>query len=168
MRYMAIDVGEKRTGLAIGDDRSGIVTPLEVIACVGAARLAALRKAVDRHGPDALVVGLPVNMDGSPAATARKVRAVAGEFARELALPVHFFDERLTSFDADERMSQTGLTHQQKKQWRDALAAAAILRDFLAARTRPPEVEVPPPPESPPDADDDDVRDDLSDSGASR
>jgi len=66
MRYLAIDLGAKRTGLAAGDDVVGLVQPVEVVQVPrGPALLDALARAVDRHGPDALVVGLPLNMDGS-------------------------------------------------------------------------------------------------------
>jgi putative Holliday junction resolvase len=94
----------------------------------------ALAKAVDRHGPDAIVLGMPLNMDGSEGAAAKDVRAFAAELAARTRLPVHLQDERLTSFEADARMAQSGRTHKQKKELRDALAAAAILEDWLDAR----------------------------------
>ena len=69
--------------------------------------------------------------EGAPAKAARTVGAALGE---AVGLPVHFQDERLTSADADWSMAQSGMTHKEKKALRDALAAAAILRDFLATR----------------------------------
>ena len=82
--------------------------------------------------PMRLIVGWPVNMDGTPGPAAKSARAFADEAATRFGLPVHLQDERLTSADADESMARTGLTHGQKKQRRDALAAAAILRAFFA------------------------------------
>jgi putative holliday junction resolvase len=132
MRYLAIDLGAKRTGLAVGDDATRIVTPLEIIATSNAAeRLRQIARAVADHEPDALVVGLPVNMDDSPAAAAKSVQNFAAELGQRFKLPVHLIDERLTSYAAEQQMNQTGLTHKGKKSRRDALAAAAILRDFL-------------------------------------
>ena len=139
MRYLAVDLGAKRTGLAAGDDVTRLVQPVEVLQVPrGPALMDALAKAVDRHGPDAIVVGMPLNMDGSEGAAAKDVRAFAADLAARTRLPVHLQDERLTSFEADARMAQSGRTHKQKKELRDALAAAAILEDWLDARKSPP------------------------------
>ncbi len=137
MRYLAIDLGAKRTGLAVGDDATGIASPLDVIVTAAEAeRLRFIARAIDDQGPDALVLGLPLNMDGSEGPAARAARAFAGQLQQRFGLPVHFADERLSSVAADEQMARTGLTHKGKKRRRDALAAAAILRAYLA--TRPP------------------------------
>jgi putative Holliday junction resolvase len=133
MRYLAVDVGDKRTGLAAGDDVVRLVQPVEVIQVPrGPALLAALARAVERHGPDALVVGLPLNMDGSEGGAAKSVREFGALLAERTRLPVHYQDERLTSFEADERMARSGRTHREKRALRDALAACAILEGFLA------------------------------------
>jgi putative Holliday junction resolvase len=133
MRYLAVDVGDKRTGLAAGDDVVRLVQPVEVIQVPrGPALLAALARAVERHGPDALVVGLPLNMDGSEGGAAKSVREFGALLAERTQLPVHYQDERLTSFEADERMARSGRTHREKRELRDALAACAILEGFLA------------------------------------
>jgi putative pre-16S rRNA nuclease len=132
MRYLAIDLGEKRTGLAVGDDVTGIVSPLGAINTVGAdERLRQLGLAINEQGPDALVLGVPLNMDGSEGPGVTRARAFAKELAGRFDLPVHLADERLTSAAADDQMAQSGLTRGQKKARRDALAAAAILRNFL-------------------------------------
>lgn len=133
MRYLAIDLGDKRTGLAVGDDATGIVTPLDVIVTGSAPeRLRLVQRAVDDQGPDELVVGLPLNMDGSEGPAAKKVRGFALDLSTRCGLAVRFVDERLTSVVADEQMARSGLTHKGKKRRRDALAAAVILRAFLA------------------------------------
>jgi putative Holliday junction resolvase len=137
MRYLAIDLGDKRTGLAVGDDEVGIASPLRVIEkpiTPGDELLSELARAVDEHRPGGLVIGLPLNMDGSEGARAKSVRAFATRLAAHAALPIHFHDERLTSDAADWEMARSGLTRGQKKHRRDALAAAAILRDFFASR----------------------------------
>ncbi|MFM8639643.1 MAG: Holliday junction resolvase RuvX [Planctomycetota bacterium] len=133
MRYLAIDLGDRRTGLAAGDDVVRLVQPVEVLQVPrGPALLDALARAVDRHGPDALVVGLPLNMDGTEGGAARSVREFGALIAERTRLPVHYQDERLTSFEADERMARSGRTHREKRELRDALAACAILEGFLA------------------------------------
>lgn len=144
MRYLAIDLGDKRTGLALGDAITGIASPLETIELpidrrAGDDLLVALLRVIDRElGPPGsggeIVVGLPLNMDGSEGSRAKLVQAFAQRLAAAAARPVHLHDERLSSVDADARMARTGLTHGQKKKRRDALAAAAILRSFLTDR----------------------------------
>jgi putative Holliday junction resolvase len=132
MRYLCIDLGDKRTGIAAGDDVTRIATPVEAVNTANPQeRLRQLLKIIEREGPDALVVGLPLNMDGSEGPSAAKVRDFIATLAEQTKLTVHAFDERLTSAAADEQMAQSGLTHKQKKARRDALAAAAILRGFF-------------------------------------
>ena len=135
MRYLAVDLGAKRTGLAAGDDVVRLVQPVEVVQVSrGPALLDALARAVDRHGPDELVVGLPLNMDGTEGAGAREAREFGALLAARVGIPVRFQDERLSSFEADERMARSGRTHREKRELRDALAACAILEAWLAAR----------------------------------
>ena len=141
MRFLAIDLGDKRTGLAVGDDVMGLVTPAEVLsvpisADAGNSLRAAVVRAIEAHlGPrDAVVVGLPLNMDGTEGPRAKLARSFGEEIARASGRAVHFQDERLTSAEADWSLAGSDLTHKQRKGVRDALAAAAILRDFLAQR----------------------------------
>ncbi len=139
MKFLSIDLGDQRTGLAVGEEEFALVTPLEVLAIPAAqeARLIeALRAAAVKHAPDALVIGLPLNMDDdSEGPAAKKCRALGDRIATALNLPVHYQDERLTSADAEWQLAGSGLTHKQKKEKRDALAAATILRDFFARRS---------------------------------
>lgn len=134
MRFLAIDLGDKRTGIAAGDDLTGIITPLQTIATAPHLRLEELMKVVTSHKPDAIILGVPLNMDGSEGPAAKVARAFGDALSKRANLPVHCHDERLTSFAADQAMNQTGRTHKRKKQLRDALAAAEILRDFLDSR----------------------------------
>ena len=134
MRYLAIDLGDVRTGIASGDDVLRLATPVKVIEASGDALLHALDAVIDQHGPDALVIGLPLHMDGRESPRSTAARAFGAAAGVRWSLPVHFQDERLTSFDADQRMARSGRTHAQKKAIRDALAACALLEDFLAPR----------------------------------
>jgi putative Holliday junction resolvase len=146
MRFLAIDLGDRRTGLASGDSVTGTVSPLEVLevpidAASGAMLLEAIARAVSEQigerSPGELVVGLPLNMDGTEGPRARLVRAFAARIEKRTGRRVHFQDERLTTAEADWALAGSGLTRQRKKERRDALSAAAILRDFLASRRRP-------------------------------
>jgi putative Holliday junction resolvase len=143
MRYLAIDLGDKRTGVALGDSQTRIVTPLDTVEVDiaiqgGNALLEALARIVDAQlgemgrGPGELVIGLPLNMDGSEGPRARHLRAFAQRLSRRTMRAVRFQDERLTTAAADWAMAGSGLTRGRKKELRDALAAAQILRDFLA------------------------------------
>ena len=148
VRYLAIDLGDKRTGLAVGDSVTTVVAPAGLVEVsvgerAGEALLEALCRAIDEQigsGSRAdLVIGLPLNMDGSEGPRAKLVREFASRLAARTGRAVHFQDERLTSSEADWSMARSGLTRGQKKQRRDQLAAAAILRDFLARdATKPP------------------------------
>jgi putative Holliday junction resolvase len=133
MRYLAIDYGVKRTGLAVGDDLTGQAGPVGMIEADSPGKLLrGLRDAIDEYDPDELVVGIPLNMDGTIGEPAKKIEALCQLLEQHTHLTVHRVDERLTTYEADELMKASGLTRGQKKDRRDALAAAAILRDFLA------------------------------------
>lgn len=133
MRYLAIDLGDKRTGLALGDDITRLVSPVKVLDVPrGPLLLEALVKAVDEQRPDAVVIGLPINMDGTEGPAARSIREFAACLAEKVSIPVHFQDERLSSYAAEQHLNQSGRTRKQKKELRDALAACEVLNDFLA------------------------------------
>jgi putative holliday junction resolvase len=126
VRYLAIDLGDKRTGLAV----KVLETPIDRLLPV----LVREVDAIVGLGPSesrALVVGLPYNMDGTEGPRAKLVRAFAAKLEAATRLRVEWQDERLSSDAADKKMARSGLTHKQKKERRDALAAAAILQGFL-------------------------------------
>ncbi|MBL8764448.1 MAG: Holliday junction resolvase RuvX [Phycisphaerae bacterium] len=139
MRYLAVDLGDARTGLALGDDATRIVSPrgvleIPIARAAGNALLDAVRRAFVESGAGGIVMGLPLNMDGSEGPRAKGVRAFASRLAERCPVPIELHDERLTTAAADWAMARSGLTHGQKKTRRDALAAAELLRDFLSRR----------------------------------
>ncbi|MBT6282870.1 MAG: Holliday junction resolvase RuvX, partial [Phycisphaerae bacterium] len=89
-------------------------------------------KTIEEQDVDALVIGLPLNMDGTPGQRVEITKAFASNLEITTNMQLHFQDERLTSSAAEEKLSGSGKTHKQKKKMRDALAAAEILNDFLA------------------------------------
>ena len=144
MRYLAIDYGEKRTGLAVGDDVPGLATPLGMIETRRSEeRLRQLEVAIQAQGPDALVLGLPLNVDGTDGPEARQARTFAGTLRQHFGLPVHLVDERYSSEAADAQLNQAGWRGRQKKARRDAVAAATILSDFFTMNQRPPAEPLP-------------------------
>jgi putative Holliday junction resolvase len=134
VRFLAIDLGDRRTGLAVGDDETGLATPLSVVECAPGELVERLAGAIDDHAPDAIVIGLPLNMDGSEGPRAKAARVTGAELAARFARTVHYQDERLTSFAAEGQLARSGHTRKGKKRRLDALAAAEILRDFLDER----------------------------------
>ena len=133
MRYLALDLGERRTGLAAADDVTGVASPWRVIEqrVDTEAWRKAVEAAVAEYGPDALVIGYPLNMDGTESPGAKRARERAEALRDGTGRATYLVDERLTSDAADDVMSQSGWTHKQKKKRRDALAAAAVLERFL-------------------------------------
>ena len=116
----------------MGDDDTKLVSPAGVLEIPrGEALVDAIMKEVAKHEPGAIVIGLPLNMDDTEGDRAKIAREFASDIKKRCELPVHLQDERLTSYAADQRMARSGRTHRQKKQLRDALAAAEILQDFL-------------------------------------
>jgi putative Holliday junction resolvase len=132
MRYIAVDLGDKRTGIAVGDDELRMAQPVCVLDVpIGEQLVDAIVKTIAQQGVDAIVMGLPLNMDGSPGQRVAITKCFADLLQIATGMPIHFQDERLTSSAAEEKLSQSGKTHKQKKKVRDAIAAAEILSDFL-------------------------------------
>ena len=132
MNYLAVDLGDKRTGLAVGDDIVRIVQPITVLETpIGQQLINEIQSAIKEHGIDCIVMGLPLNMDGSESQRSELTKTFAERLQDQVNVPINFQDERLTSAAAEEHLNQSGKTHKQKKKLRDALAAAEILKDFL-------------------------------------
>jgi putative Holliday junction resolvase len=132
MRILAVDLGDVRTGLAAGEDVTGTVQPLEVIVERDEqGRLEKIAAAIAEFGPDLILVGLPINMDDTEGPRALAARAFGARLSERTGLPVDFHDERLSSFEADESLKGSGLTHKGKKKVQDAIAAAHILQDWM-------------------------------------
>lgn len=132
MRYLAIDYGLKRTGLAVCDADETLASPLVVLTGQGGL-IEKIRQAVADQAVDAIVFGLPLNMDGTEGGQAKKVRDFAAELTKQIDLPLFFQDERLSSFDAEKKLAALGITRKKKKKHLDAIAAAAILQAFIDA-----------------------------------
>jgi putative holliday junction resolvase len=138
MRFLGIDYGTRRIGLAFGDEL-GIATPLPALTDADAAkRRAGLAAVVKARRVTDLVLGYPYNMDGTTGFKAKEVDAFADQLRADLGLPVHLIDERLTSHMAEAGMTQLELREIRAKGIVDSRAAALILQDFLDQRFPPP------------------------------
>jgi putative Holliday junction resolvase len=130
MRYLAIDYGDKNTGLAICDQAETIASPFAVIE--GQKDL--IKKITDIIGSEnveAVVLGLPLNMDDSKSFQAERVLQFAEQLKKYLNIPIHFQDERLSTFCAEGKLAPAEFTRKKKKKRLDAVAAAEILEAFL-------------------------------------
>jgi putative Holliday junction resolvase len=130
MRYLAIDYGDKHTGLAICDPAETIASPLAVIE--GQKDL--IKKITDivkSENVGAIVLGLPLNMNDSQGFQAEHVFQFAEQLRAYLQIPIHFQDERLSSFAAEGKLAPADFTRRKKKKRLDAVAAAEILETFL-------------------------------------
>lgn len=134
MRYLAIDYGTKRTGLAICDPGETIVSPLTVIEGQKGL-LKKIAEVVETERVEAVVLGLPLNMTGSESAQTKLVFKFAEQLKGYLHIPVHFQDERLSSFGAEEKLASAKFTRGKKRKRLDAVAAAEILEAFLEQKT---------------------------------
>ena len=133
MRFLCIDLGDKRTGLAICDGDEILASPLAVLE--GQKKLLdEIIEIARQNQVEGLVFGLPLNMDDSEGQRAIQTRKFVDQIKEKTNLPIFFQDERLSSFTAEKQLSQTGLTHKKKKDRIDALAAAEILKTFIEER----------------------------------
>jgi putative Holliday junction resolvase len=134
MRYLAIDYGTKRTGLAICDPAETIASPYGVIQ--GQKELLKkISEIVKNENVKAIVLGLPLNMTGTESAQTRLVLKFAKQLKEHLNIPVHLQDERLSSFSAEEKLSSANLTKDNLKKRLDAVAASEILEAFLQEKS---------------------------------
>ncbi len=132
MRTLGVDLGRVRIGLALADDVLRTARPLRVISRRGEAPdLAAIAAAVREYEVDRVVLGLPLNMDGTEGPSARLARSFAPKLEAALSLPVELFDERLSTFEAETRLRDQGFSAKDRRSRLDAEAAAVILQGWL-------------------------------------
>jgi len=132
-RWLAIDHGTKRIGIAVGSTADGVATPLAVIPAEPPSAVAErIGQLASDYGAEGIVVGWPLNMDDTEGPQGKLARRMASRLAEAVDTDVRLWDERLSSFAADQALAGA-FTRKQKRARQDAVAAAAILRDFLAA-----------------------------------
>jgi putative holliday junction resolvase len=134
-RILALDLGEKRIGVAVSDETRTIARSHSVFKRTS--RLADFEKIgriIDEEGVTLVVVGLPVHLDGREGQKAAWVRDYTAALANHLNVTTDFWDEALTTVAAQESMRQRGQSRKKQRQWIDAVAAAFILQSYLDAR----------------------------------
>ena len=132
MRILCLDIGDVRIGVAVSDplgiSTNGIETHLSRGAEADATYFAELAHSL--HA-ELILLGLPLNMDGTEGDRAEKVRAFGSLLAKRSGLPVDYEDERLTTVEAEEMLIEAGLSRQERRKVIDKVAAEIILRTYL-------------------------------------
>ncbi|MCZ7606063.1 MAG: Holliday junction resolvase RuvX [Planctomycetota bacterium] len=132
-RWLGVDFGSKYVGVAVGDE--AIAMPLKVLdARPDEKLLSSLKKLAASEDVAGIVVGLPVNMDGSEGKAAKLCREFGARLAAHSQLPVEYADERLSSWEAEGMLIEGGLKPSERKQRVHAVAAKLILEAFFSAR----------------------------------
>lgn len=135
MRIMALDVGEKNIGIALSDPLGITAQGLKVIRrSILKKDLQQLRELVTQYEVVRIVVGYPLNMDGSPGSKAREIMEFKDKLAQAIPLPVVVWDERLTTVSAQRTLLEAGLRRSDRKKVVDKVAAAMILENYLQSR----------------------------------
>ncbi len=137
MRIMGIDYGDARTGVAVSDLLCSIVGSTTVIHSRNMEKtVAEISRMVKENEVGEIAVGLPKNMDGSEGARAELCRCFAQKVEQETGLPVALWDERRTTVEAHNILSQHNYHGKKRKDTVDAVAASLILEGYLAFRGR--------------------------------
>ncbi len=135
MRILGVDHGERRIGLAISDILGVVAQPLETLRVNTTSEAVQLiRKAVRENAVERIVVGLPLNMDGSEGPQAKAARHLASLLKDDLSLPVEMQDERWSTVRAEKAMLDADMTRAKREKRRDRMAAQFILQAYLDRR----------------------------------
>lgn len=137
MAIAAFDLGKRRIGIAIADNEGLAVHPIGALERRSLVRdLESIRARLVEFEVSHVIVGLPLNMDGSVGPAARAAETFAARLREACGLPVDLFDERLTSFEAEGRLRESSGRRARDKGRIDAVAASIILESWLQKRRR--------------------------------
>ncbi len=131
-RVLALDVGEKRIGVALSDEAGQFAMPLTTVQAQPLARaLAQISALVLEHGIELIVIGWPLTLSGEVGVQAHTTQAFATQLQSHVSVPLTMFDERLTSTVAKQILREMGVKPEKRKQRIDEIAAMVILQDYL-------------------------------------
>ncbi len=136
MKVMAIDFGSKRFGFAVGHRLMGLASPIMTMKRSSPNEdLRLIQQLITEHEVGELVIGRPLNMDGSESALSRQVEQFASYLRKKIQLPIHLMDERLSSHEAGARLNELPNSFIRKKNALDAMSAVIILERFFKAES---------------------------------
>ena len=131
-RALGLDLGTERIGVAISDDARSVATPLEVVPAADRAiadkRIVEL---VDEWEPSVIVVGLPLGLDGTNGAAVKRTRAVIKRLGATISTPIVTYDERLTTVTAHRVLDEQDVSHRNRREMVDMVAAQVILQGWI-------------------------------------
>lgn len=137
MKILAVDYGDTRTGIAVSDRTEFLATPVATITERNAQRLAQkVADAVKEQGAELIVVGLPINMNGTKGPRAEKCEAFAQMLRELVECPVNMWDERSTTVTAHNILNTTNVRGKARKAVVDTVAATIILESYLEYRRK--------------------------------
>lgn len=138
-RYLGLDIGTKRIGVAVSDELGLLAQPVMTLERKRNPRedLRSLARLCRRYGCGGIVAGDPVRLSGEASAQTERARRFAAELGEMTGLPVTLWDERLTSREAHEILYRAGKKRQEHAEVVDQVAAVLILQSFLDARSKP-------------------------------
>ncbi len=135
MRILGLDMGKKRTGVAVSDELSLTATPLRTIKASGrSALIREIREIIEEYGVEEIVVGLPLNLDGTVGVRATEVIGFAEALEKATGLKVHRWDERFSTVAVTRVLIEADMSRAKRKEVIDKTAAAYILQGFLESR----------------------------------
>jgi putative pre-16S rRNA nuclease len=132
-RYLGLDVGNRRIGVAVSDELGLLAQPVLTLARTGKRRddLRSLARLCRRFAVAGIVVGHPLRLSGEPGPQAVRIQVFAAELGNLTGLPVHLWDERLTTHQAHQVLYEAGRPRQAHRRVVDQVAATMILQSFL-------------------------------------
>jgi putative Holliday junction resolvase len=132
-RALGLDVGTKTIGIAMSDPERRLASPVRTLARRSVASdTRAIASLVAEQGVDAIVVGLPLELDGTEERSARLARQVGAALHESTGVPVHYVDERFTSVDAEHQLIEAGVSRDRRRRVIDQAAAVLILQSYLS------------------------------------
>ena len=137
MHIMALDIGEKRIGVAVSDPGERVASPIAVLPAAEVLQNApSFRRLLEDWEPELLVCGLPMTLAGEEGPQAQRIREQAQRIAQAAELPVEFSDERLSSQEAKRSLREKGLSEREMRGKVDMIAACVFLQAWLDARVQ--------------------------------
>jgi putative Holliday junction resolvase len=137
MRILGLDFGTKRIGVAMSDELLLTAQGLDTIQRKELkSDLALIKGIVDSNGVSEVIVGLPLNMNGTYSEKTKEAVLFAGELEKAISVPIKTWDERLTSMQADRAMLEGDMSRAKRRKLSDRLAAQIILQSYLDSRKR--------------------------------
>lgn len=136
MRYLGIDYGQKRIGLALSSVDEEVVTPYKTLK--NSSRQKAITEVVNivkQEKVEAIVVGLPIGLQGEETLTTRQVRNFVADLRKKVSIPIYLMDESYSSYEAESKLRELGMSSKKIKKIVDQVAAQDILITYLRSRT---------------------------------